>query len=338
MQQKSRWYGKGIITAFKTLRVLEEETKEVQEKIFIIEIYERCGLEYVKERFKVSRSAIYLWKKKLKEEGIIGLRNKSRAPIHTRKSTVGEEIKEFVKKYRIEHKRAGKSVVYAQLKQYCKRKGEKSVSESTVGRVIKELKNKGEIDNQKELRINGKTGKIREIKKKRIKKNRLKKREIKNIGEVVQIDSIHLRYADRKLYVITSIDRSRYVYAKVYTKLNSLVTTDFMNEMMTKIPFNIEAIQTDNGLEFGKCFNQYITNNNIIHYFNYPQSPKSNAYIERFNRTIQEQFFDYLENIDNINEINKKLNEYLYWYNFEKVHKGLNYITPMDFINANLIN
>ena len=57
-----------------------------------------------------------------------------------------------------------------------------------------------------------------------------------------------------------------------------------------------------------------------------------------FNRTIQEQFFDYLENIDNINEINKKLNEYLYWYNFEKVHKGLNYITPIDFINKNLIN
>ena len=130
------------------------------------------------------------------------------------------------------------------------------MSESRVWRVIKELKNKGEIDNQKELRINGKTGKIREIKKKRIKKNRLKKTEIKNIGEVVQIDSIHLRYADRKLYVITSIDRrSRYVYAKVYTKLNSLVTTDFMNEMTTKIPFNIEALQTDNGLEFGKYFN-----------------------------------------------------------------------------------
>ena len=143
-----------------------------------------------------------------------------------------------------------------QLKQYCKRKVEKRVSESRVGRVIKEFKNKGEIDNWKELRINGKTGKIREIKKKMINKNRLKKTEIKNIGKVVQIDSIHLRYADRKLYVITSIDRrSRYVYAKVYTNLNSLLTTDFMNEMTTKIPFNIEALQTDNGLEFGKYFN-----------------------------------------------------------------------------------
>ena len=80
--------------------------------------------------FGVGRSTIYLWKKKLKEEGIRGLRNKSMAPIHTRKSGVGEGIKEFVKKYRIEHKRAWKSVVYAQIKEYCKRKEEKSVSES----------------------------------------------------------------------------------------------------------------------------------------------------------------------------------------------------------------
>ena len=53
IQQKNRWYGNGIITAFKTLRILEKETKEVQEKIFIIALYERCGLEYVKKRFKL---------------------------------------------------------------------------------------------------------------------------------------------------------------------------------------------------------------------------------------------------------------------------------------------
>ncbi|MDR2644727.1 MAG: integrase core domain-containing protein [Endomicrobium sp.] len=28
------------------------------------------------------------------------------------------------------------------------------------------------------------------------------------------------------------------------------------------------------------------------HYWNYPRNPKSNAYIERFNTTLREQFFD----------------------------------------------
>ena len=41
------------------MRVLEKETKEVQEKIIIIDLYDICGLEYVKERIKLSRSTIY---------------------------------------------------------------------------------------------------------------------------------------------------------------------------------------------------------------------------------------------------------------------------------------
>ena len=194
MQQKSRWYGKGIITAFKTLRVLEEETKEVQEKIFIIEIYERCGLEYVKERFKVSRSAIYLWKKKLRAEWILGLKNKSRVPINKRKSKIKQEVREYIRQYRTKYKGVSKKVIYPQLKRYCKEKGIKGISESSIGRIIKKLKEEGKIINNKELHMNGRTGRITEIKRKKKKKNRYRRKEIKELGEIVQIDSIHLRY------------------------------------------------------------------------------------------------------------------------------------------------
>ena len=339
MQQKNRWYGKGIITAFKTLKVLEKETKEVEERIFIIDLYDRCGLEYVKKRFKVGRSTIYLWKKKLKEEGIIGLKNKSRAPINKRKSKIKEEVKEYIRQYRTKHIGVSKEVIYPQLRQYCKEKGLKEISESSIGRIIKELKEEGKILSKKELHMNGKTGRITEIRRKNKKKNRYKRKEIKGLGEIVQIDSIHLRYGKIKLYVITGIDRvSRYVYAKVYKVLNSDITTEFMREMKDKFPFNIRAVQTDNGLEFEKHFDKYTQDNKIIHYFNYPRNPKSNAYIERFNRTIQEQFFNHIEDIEDINEINKQLTQYLHWYNFTKVHKGLNYITPIEFINKNLIN
>jgi transposase InsO family protein len=47
-------------------------------------------------------------------------------------------------------------------------------------------------------------------------------------------------------------------------------------------------IQTDNGGEFEKYFAKYIRDKNIIHYYNYPRHPKSNGYIERFNRILQE--------------------------------------------------
>ena len=67
--------------------------------------------------------------------------------------------------------------------------------------------------------------------------------KIKELGKIVQIDSIHLRYENINLYAITAIDRiSRYVYAKVYKILNSNITKEFMIGMKEKVPFNIKAI------------------------------------------------------------------------------------------------
>lgn len=70
----------------------------------------------------------------------------------------------------------------------------------------------------------------------------------------------------------------------------------------------------------------------VIRYFNYPRSPKSNAYIERFNRRLREQFIN--ENRDSFydeKEINDKLMEYLIWYNTKRAHQGLNWQTPMEY-------
>ncbi|MDR3256811.1 MAG: integrase core domain-containing protein [Endomicrobium sp.] len=49
-------------------------------------------------------------------------------------------------------------------------------------------------------------------------------------------------------------------------------------------------METRNGSEFDGQARDYLKENNLTHFWNYPRSPKSNAYIERFNRTIKEQF------------------------------------------------
>ena len=64
----------------------------------------------------------------------------------------------------------------------------------------------------------------------------------------------------------------------MYKVLNSNITKEFMIGMKEKVSFNIKAIQTYNGLECKKHFNKYTQDNKIIHYFNYPQNPKSNYY------------------------------------------------------------
>ena len=86
-----------------------------------------------------------------------------------------------------------------------------------------------------------------------------------------------------------------------------------------------------------KSFHAYLEGQKIKHQFIYPRHPKINAYIERFNRTIQEEFI--LRN-DEIyydhKAFAKKLTDYLYWYNYKRPHASLRYMSPMDFIQTKI--
>ena len=72
----------------------------------------------------------------------------------------------------------------------------------------------------------------------------------------------------------------------------------------------------------------------IVHFFTYPKSSKMNAYIERFNRTLQEEFIDHHEDLlfEDLNAFNSALMDYLLFYNTKRIHLGLNNQTPVDYI------
>lgn len=82
-------------------------------------------------------------------------------------------------------------------------------------------------------------------------------------------------------------------------------------------------------------FDNFLKQKNIKHLFIYPRCPKINAFIERGNRTLQEEFIDdndYLVLEDGIDEFNNKLIEYLIWYNTKRPHHSLNYLSPINFL------
>ena len=75
-----------------------------------------------------------------------------------------------------------------------------------------------------------------------------------------------------------------------------------------------------------------------MHYFNYPHHPQSNAQVERFNRTIQEQFTNL--NTDWLDEpgvFNRKLMEYLIWYNTIRPHRSIGKIAPLRYYVDNFV-
>ena len=85
---------------------------------------------------------------------------------------------------------------------------------------------------------------------------------------------------------------------------------------------------------------KYLEKQNITYYWNHKGQPYKQGYIEKFNRTIQEEFVDQNEMwIDDVNEFNKKIIEWIVWYNTKRYHWSLNLMSPVDYLlNNNMVS
>src|SRR3989339_2233990 len=148
-------------------------------------------------------------------------------------------------------------------------------------------------------------------------------------GDLVEIDTIH-RMIDRKrrLYVFVLIDVfSRWVYARAYERMNAVTAVKFATLAQKSAPFQFNMLQSDHGPEFGKRF---VSLARKSHRYTRIGKPNDNAHIERVNRTIQEECLDKLPN--NVFKINCELRKYLQYYNYKRVHGGINYLIPMQVV------
>ena len=109
-------------------------------RLKVVEFFERHGLHLTVEAFGVSKSTIYRWRKKLQQAGgaISALAPCSKAPKRKRKRQVSPQIIKFPEELRKTHPRMGKEKIKILLVEYCKSKGLRSPSASTIGRIIKE--------------------------------------------------------------------------------------------------------------------------------------------------------------------------------------------------------
>ena len=148
-------------------------------------------------------------------------------------------------------------------------------------------------------------------------------------GDLVQIDTIHRMIGEEKrLYVFALVDVfSRWTYAKAFERMSAQTTIDFVAEAQRKASFHFNMLQSDHGPEFGKWFVERIQKS---HRYTRIGKPNDNAHIERFNRTLQEECLDKVSN--NVEEINLALKRYLRYYNYERVHAGINYLIPMQVV------
>lgn len=152
-------------------------------------------------------------------------------------------------------------------------------------------------------------------------------------GDLVQVDTIHFVIGKQRFYVYTLIDiASRWTYAKVSLRINTYQSLQFVKEAMKLSGFKFKMLQSDHGSEFSTWFTEHIRKISISHRHSRVRKANDNGHIERFNRTLQEECLNKVNY--NPESFQKAINEYLPYYNNERLHLGINYLTPRECVQA----
>lgn len=78
----------------------------------------------------------------------------------------------------------------------------------------------------------------------------------------------------KKYYQYTAIDDcTRLRVLRIYPKNNQLTAIQFLDHVLERLPFQVEAVQTDNGSEFQSKFHWHVLDRGIRHIYIKPRTP-----------------------------------------------------------------
>jgi len=310
-------------------RHMRKET-EVRRRVQILDFWHTHGLHATEDAFGVSRRTLFRWHAALARSTgkLEALDPKSTAPNGRRKRIIPSEIESFIVQERAAHPRLGKKKLTALLNTQGY-----AVHESYIGRVLTDLKRSGRLPAPTRLSFYARTGTHREQRRTTRKKVR------RTTKRGMELDTI-VRFIDgTKRYILTAIDvERRFAFAGAYTTHSSASAADFLLKLTDVCPFPLTELQTDNGSEFALRFEEACEKLNLTHFHTYPRTPKMNAHIERFNRTVSEDFIMWHRALlrDDIDAFNDALVDWLLWYNTVRPHEALGLVPPLRYIVSTL--
>lgn len=310
-------------------------TKKALERAHILVFWEKHSLQTTIDAFQVKRRTLFDWKDKWIRGGkkLEALNDKSRAPRTKRRRLWPIEVILEIKRLRSRevHPNLGPEKIYSLLLEFCLVHSLTCPKSSTISRLIKDL---GGLRTYPQ-----KVSHFGKIKRANRQKVLRKPKDMITLypGHLVALDTIE-RFVDGvRRYIITFEDiHTRFGFAWATNSHASLAAKEFFELCQKAFPysFNLLYVLTDNGSEFKKHFTEELKKLHLIHYHTYPRTPKMNAHIERFNRTIQEEFIDYHAHLLKDPDVfNCKLMDYLIFYNTKRVHCAFqNKLSPVQFM------
>ena len=322
---------KKVINMIASLRRFDKD-EVANQRMKIIKFYEEYGEAAAKQAFGADRKVVNRWRKRLSDSGgkLASLIPTSTKPVSVRQPQTRAEIVEFIKSQREKHFRIGKEKLKVFVDKYCQENYIPTVSVSTIGNIVKR--------NNFFFQHLGKT--YHDPASKWAQRGRKKSKRLRvrhspkpaDFGYIVS-DSVERITDGIKEYFISAIDaKMKFSLTLNYKRLTSTNMLDFYTRFKTVYPGTVRVWQSDNGSENLGVFDKQLQKDNIPHYFIYPRCPKIDTFIERYNRTLQDEFID--PNLDTIHDKGvfwKLLNEYLIYYNTERPHHSLGLKSPLQY-------
>ena len=151
---------------------------------------------------------------------------------------IDEEIYWFIKGLREKHPRLGKEKIKILLDKHCQKKGLKTISASKIGKVIK--RNNWFFYLGKRTKHTARPN-----------KERVFGYEVKEPGDLFQIDTVVRFEHGIKRYIITAIDVvSRFAFAYAYKSHSSLSTKALSRNLLKSPPMRLRVFKQIMGVNF----------------------------------------------------------------------------------------
>jgi len=296
-------------------------TEKAKQRLRVVDWLKKHGddISLTARHFGLDRKTVRAWRNKFNRVGMLALNDKSHRPKNVRYPTTDWRTMAEIVKIRQEYPVWSKYKIQVMLK-----RKNMLVSASTIGRVLK----------RKNL-INTKVSRKKSKAAKNPKQRYPKGLRIVSAGDMVQIDTKFVTMlTGRMIYQFTAIDvLTKRRILKYYSSLLSKNGADFLRYCLKKFPFPIKAVQTDNGKEFLKDFDQLCKELSLPHYFIEARHPKQNTYVENSHGFDEREFYQQ-GNVDkDIAAMGKALEKWEYTWNYIRPHQALNYLTPEEYLN-----
>ena len=266
-----------------------QECLEVYRQKYLhqVQSWEKLGSEGVSIELRqeitgICRATYYRHRKILRklEKGIVP---PSKKPNRLNKPRWGESHKQLVLQIRRANPTYGKEKIAIILK----RDHHQTISQSTVGRILKFLKEKGLISRS----ISALRTKRKRVFKKHAKPWEFKDYKTMELGERVQIDHMTVTKNGITFKHFQAWERkSKYIDAAVYSNAKASSARRFLIDFVKQAPIKIESIQVDGGSEFMAEFEDACAQLKIPLIVLPPKKPEYNGGVERGNEPSGKNF------------------------------------------------